>query len=200
MFGKILAGASIALAMMLLPAEAGASRPMKPYKFNISAQVGSGGPTLSYDKLAGSRVIPSKPSVKDMYEDKVSVDTYSGTYSICFETHPLAWLSYGGSVYYNRMKGQTYNLLTGDRHTGKSFDVIYLMPEVRFFYLRTQLSTLSGSLSGWMGIYSGYRHKAAFDWQIIPLAYTIGSKVYGLAELSFGSIFAGVNFGIGVRF
>ncbi|MGM9741631.1 MAG: hypothetical protein ACI3ZC_01045 [Candidatus Cryptobacteroides sp.] len=186
--------------MLLLPAEAGAFRPMKPYKFNISAHVGAGEPTFAVDKLDGGFLNLNKPSVKDMYEDRVDINRYIGTYSICFETHPLSWLSYGGSVYYTRMEGDTYNLLTGDTHVGKSFDSIYIMPEVRFFYFRTQLTTLSGTVSAGVGIYSGYPHKAAFDWQIIPLTYTIGSKVYGIAELSFGSVFMGVNFGVGVRF
>ncbi|MDD6254051.1 MAG: hypothetical protein ACI3ZO_09585 [Candidatus Cryptobacteroides sp.] len=197
---RILALALALLSMTVLPSEAGAFRPMKPFKFDISVHVGAGDVPIACDKIDSGYDFFGNPSVADLYEDNVMLDSFSGAYSLRLETHPLSWLSYGAEVYYHRQSGDSYNSLTGKAGGRVHFDAVYVLPEVRFYYFRTQFTTLSGALSAGLGIYSGYPDNFAFDWQIVPLTYTIGKKVYGLAEISLGSAFVGVNFGAGIRF
>ena len=197
---KLLTVTFALMALLLFPSAAGAFRPMKPFKFDISVHVGAGDIPLAYDKIRSEYPYYGKPPVSDLYEDRMSLDSYSGAYSIRFETHPIPWLSYGAEVYYHHQSGSTYNALTGKTTGREHVDAVYVLPEVRFYYFRTQFTTLSGSLSAGLGIYSGYPDRFAFDWQVVPLTYTIGKKVYGLAEISLGSAFMGINFGAGIRF
>lgn len=79
-------------------------------------------------------------------------------------------------------------------------DVYYVMPEIRFDYFRTRLSTLSSSCSIGLGIYDGFKNKVYADIQLRPITYSIGTVVYGKVGLTFGTLMNGLEFGAGVRF
>ena len=125
---------------------------------------------------------------------------YSGLYSVLFEVRVASRIAVGADLSLSVVSGDVYHGLKKVKPTYTKSFAAYVMPEVRFYYLMTRLSTLSGSVELGAGFYEGCPQNVAFEYQIKPVSYTLGGKVYGKAELIFGKIFNGINFGVGYKF
>ena len=77
---------------------------------------------------------------------------YTGLYSVRFESKLNKWLAVGGDISALRMTGDLYKGFDNRHRKSMTGNAIYVMPEVRFFYFTSKLSTLSGALQGGAGI------------------------------------------------
>lgn len=180
-----------------------AFRPVRPFKFDVSVNAVAGAPnqletffTNQYDE----DYFYGNPTVKDFYSEKMGTVRFHGLYSVKFEYHPWKRISFGGDFSYGGMSGDAYYGFDSKNTTTKWGHAFYILPEVRFYYYLTKTTQLSGAFMGGVGLYSGMDRTCSGAWQIIPVSFTIGGKLYGKAELTFGSIINGVNFGVGYRF
>lgn len=112
----------------------------------------------------------------------------------------LEWLCIGVDFSYQHIRGTVYKGFNRYPERKVKGNVYYVMPEVRFDYLRTRLSTLSSSCSLGLGIYDGFKKKVYADFQLRPITYSIGTVVYGKVGVTVGTLMNGLEFGAGVRF
>lgn len=200
---KFLSAAAIVAAVSLsMSQDLLAFRPIRPFKFDVSVNAAAG--ELNHHCVLfrdnGSFKNFENHMVADMYSDAVRNVRYSGLYSVLFEVRVASRIAVGADLSLSVVSGDVYHGLKEVKPIYTKSFAAYVMPEVRFYYLMTRLSTLSGSVELGAGFYEGCPQNVAFEYQIKPLSYTLGGKVYGKAELIFGKIFNGINFGVGYKF
>ena len=189
---------------MSISAESYAFNPIKPFKVNASVHVGAGALSNAADRvsdgyLRGFFYSDGGPKVEALYSERVNV-TDGLALSARIEAHPFNRFSFGADIWWARIGADIYQGLSNEISDARSFNVIHILPEARFYYFQSRFTTLSGEVAAGVGIVTGSNATCSFDYQITPITYTIGKKVYGLAELSLGSVFMGLNFGFGCRF
>ena len=92
-----------------------------------------------------------------------------------------------------------------------SATAIYLLPNVRFTYVRSEVFNMYSGVGLGLGVLSGFSaEKSAFAgiggadiepaFQAVPIGIQFGRKVYGIAEVSLGTMNVGLRAGIGCRF
>lgn len=181
--------------------------PQARYRFDVSVSAAAGSPELAidyfsagYSDYSGVFYGGKAPMVEQMYADYIDNFRFSGLYSARLEVRPLKHLAYGGDVAFAALTADTYHGLqhswTGKKH-GK---MLYVMPQVRYYWYTTRMTTMSTGAAIGVGIYSGFDKLVRPEWQIYPLSFTLGRKLYGKGEVSLGSMVLGFNFGIGYRF
>ena len=190
--------------LMTISAESSAFNPIKPFKVNASLHVGAGALSNAADRvsdgyLRGFFYSDGGPEVEALYSGRVNV-TDGLALSARIEAHPFNRFSFGADIWWSRIGTDIYQGLSNEISDTRSFNVIHILPEARFYYFQSRFTTHSGAVAAGVGIVTGSNATYSFDYQITPIAYTIGKKVYGLAELSLGSVFMGLNFGFGCRF
>ena len=97
-------------------------------------------------------------------------------------------------------------------NTGRvSGTAVYLVPNVRFTYIRSDLFRMYSGVGLGLGVMSGFSsEKSVYAGiggadiqpvlQTVPVGIQFGRDVYGLAELSVGTMNVGLRGGIGFRF
>lgn len=194
----------VAVLLMSISAESYAFNPIKPFKVNASVHVGAGALSNAADRvcdgyLRGFFYSDGGPKVEALYSERVNV-TDGLALSARVEAHPFRKFSFGADIWWARIGADIYPGLSDEKCDTRTFNVIHILPEARFYYFQSRFTTLSGAVAAGVGITTGSNATCSFDYQITPITYTIGKKVYGLAELSLGSVFMGLNFGFGCRF
>ncbi len=92
-----------------------------------------------------------------------------------------------------------------------SATAVYLVPNVRFTYVRSELFKMYSGIGLGLGVMSGFSSdKSVYAGiggadiqpaiQAVPVGIQFGGKVYGLAEVSLGTVNLGLRAGIGYRF
>ena len=205
---KILSAAAVAVAVFLSGCpDSAAFHPQGKYRIDISVSAAPGNPARArdyfnqgYKSYVGTFYSGSEPTVEEMYADYIDDCKFSGLYSARLELRPLKRLAYGADFAFGMLTADTYHGLqqvyTGRRH-GKMF---YVMPQVRYYWYSTRMTTMSTGASVGVGIYGGFDKAVRPEWQIYPLCFTLGRKLYFKGEVSLGSMLRGVNFGMGYRF
>ena len=88
---------------------------------------------------------------------------------------------------------------------------LYLLPNVRFTYVRSDVFKMYSGLGLGIGVLSGFSsEKSVFAgiggadiqpaFQAVPVGIQFGRDVYGIAEVSLGTMNVGLRAGIGYRF
>ena len=201
---RVLSAAAVTAAVFLLcSSEAWGFRPARPFKFDISVTGGAGAANdhvSQFEDNYGSLGYSESYTVAEMYTDKIANISFSGLYSFLFEARLAKRIVVGGEAMVTRLTGDVYHGFSKTKaRTAVSYGV-YIMPEVRFYYYLTRVTSMSGAVSAGAGFFQGCANKVAPEYQIKPLAFTIGGRLYAKGELSFGSVFNGVNLGIGYKF
>ncbi|MGM9768538.1 MAG: hypothetical protein ACI3Z0_08760 [Candidatus Cryptobacteroides sp.] len=188
-----------------LSCPASAFNPIKPFKLNASLHVGAGALVNSADRVSGgywNSFLYSGdggPKVEALYSERIYVNEEMA-FSARVEAHPLKRFSFGADIWWARIGAEVYPGLSNETSGTRTYNILHILPEARFYYFQSRFTTLSGAVATGMSITTGSDTSHSFEYQITPIAYTIGKKVYGLAELSLGSVFMGINFGVGCRF
>lgn len=200
----------LALLAFFFHQNADAFRPQKPFKADIS---------FSAAFIAGSNVLQDRfmggylsyddfyrgysPDVEHLYADYLQLQEAADgdpMLSLRADFKVLEWLCIGVDFSYQHIRGTVYKGFNRYPERKVKGNVYYVMPEVRFDYLRTRLSTLSSSCSIGLGIYDGFKKKVYADFQLRPITYSIGTVVYGKVGVTVGTLMNGLEFGAGVRF
>lgn len=200
----------LALLAFFFHQNADAFRPQKPFKADISfsaAFIVDGnvlqdrfmGGYLSYDDFYRGY----SPDVEHLYAEYLQLPAAvdgDPMLSLRADFKVLEWLCVGVDFSYQHIWGTVYKGFNRYPERKVKGNVYYVMPEVRFDYLRTRLSTLSSSCSLGLGIYDGIKKKVYADFQLRPITYSIGTVVYGKVGVTVGTLMNGLEFGAGVRF
>lgn len=200
----------LALLAFFFHQNADAFRPQKPFKADISfstAFIVEGnvlqdrfmGGYLSYDDFYRGY----SPDVEHLYAEYIQVPAAADLgpmFSLRADFKVLEWLCVGVDFSYQHIWGTVYKGFNRYPERKVKGNVYYVMPEVRFDYLRTRLSTLSSSCSLGLGIYDGFKKKVYADFQLRPITYSIGTVVYGKVGVTVGTLMNGLEYGVGVRF
>ena len=200
----------LALLAFFFHQNADAFRPQKPFKADISfsaAFIVEGnvlqdrfmGGYLSYDDFYRGY----SPDVEHLYAEYIQVPAAADLgpmFSLRADFKVLEWLCVGVDFSYQHIWGTVYTGFNRYPERKVKGNVYYVMPEVRFDYLRTRLSTLSSSCSLGLGIYDGFKKKVYADFQLRPITYSIGTVVYGKVGVTVGTLMNGLEYGVGVRF
>ncbi len=200
----------LALLAFFFHQNADAFRPQKPFKADIS---------FSAAFIAGSNVLQDRfmggylsyddfyrgysPDVEHLYAEYLQLQEAADgdpMLSLRADFKVLEWLCIGVDFSYQHIRGTVYKGFNRYPERKVKGNVYYVMPEVRFDYLRTRLSTLSSSCSIGLGIYDGFKKKVYADFQLRPITYSIGTVVYGKVGVTVGTLMNGLEFGAGVRF
>ncbi len=205
---KLMAAAASAVAVFLCTGHgASAFYPQQPFKVDVSASytaVFDDGCAVSrfksgyldYNSFFDGRY----PSVEDRYADIMErYPENPGVFSLKVEMKPKSWLAVGASLAYSHLSAEVYHGLQAKKVEVKHGNIIRVMPEVRFYYFRTRRSTMSSAISAGVGFYDGFEHAVYPEFQVYPFSYTLGSKIYGKVELSFGTMINGLSVGVGIR-
>lgn len=200
----------LALLAFFFHQNADAFRPQKPFKADISfsaAFIVEGnvlqdrfmGGYLSYDDFYRGY----SPDVEHLYAEYIQVPAAADLgpmFSLRADFKVREWLCVGVDFSYQHIWGTVYKGFNRYPERKVKGNVYYVMPEVRFDYLRTRLSTLSSSCSLGLGIYDGFKKKVYADFQLRPITYSIGTVVYGKVGVTVGTLMNGWEYGVGVRF
>ena len=200
----------LALLAFFFHQNADAFRPQKPFKADISFSAAFIVESnvfrdrfmhgyLSYDDFYRGY----SPDVEHLYAEYLQLPEDADgdpMLSLRADFKVLEWLCIGVDFSYQHIWGTVYKGFNRYPERKVKGNVYYVMPEVRFDYLRTRLSTLSSSCSLGLGIYDGFKKKVYADFQLRPITYSIGTVVYGKVGVTVGTIMNGLEFGAGVRF
>lgn len=200
----------LALLAFFFHQNADAFRPQKPFKADISFSAAFIAESnvfrdrfmhgyLSYDDFYRGY----SPDVEHLYAEYLQLPEDADgdpMFSLRADFKVLEWLCVGVDFSYQHIWGTVYKGFNRYPERKVKGNVYYVMPEVRFDYLRTRLSTLSSSCSIGLGIYDGFKKKVYADFQLRPITYSIGTVVYGKVGVTVGTLMNGLEFGAGVRF
>ena len=202
----------LALLAFFFHQNADAFRPQKPFKADISfsfAVTGAVNGTAFQDRFCEGYLSYDdfyrgySPDVEHLYAEYIQVQEAADLgpmFSLRADFKVLEWLCVGVDFSYQHIWGTVYKGFNRYPERKVKGNVYYVMPEVRFDYLRTRLSTLSSSCSLGLGIYDGFKKKVYADFQLRPITYSIGTVVYGKVGVTVGTLMNGLEFGAGVRF
>lgn len=202
----------LALLAFFFHQNADAFRPQKPFKADISfsfAVTGAVNGTAFQDRFCEGYLSYDdfyrgySPDVEHLYAEYIQVPAAADLgpmFSLRADFKVLEWLCVGVDFSYQHIWGTVYKGFNRYPERKVKGNVYYVMPEVRFDYLRTRLSTLSSSCSLGLGIYDGFKKKVYADFQLRPITYSIGTVVYGKVGVTVGTLMNGLEFGAGVRF
>ena len=202
----------LALLAFFFHQNADAFRPQKPFKADISfsfAVTGAVNGTAFQDRFCEGYLSYDdfyrgySPDVEHLYAEYIQVPAAADLgpmFSLRADFKVLEWLCVGVDFSYQHIWGTVYKGFNRYPERKVKGNVYYVMPEVRFDYLRTRLSTLSSSCSLGLGIYDGFKKKVYADFQLRPITYSIGTVVYGKVGVTVGTLMNGLEYGVGVRF
>lgn len=200
----------LALLAFFFHQNADAFRPQKPFKADISFSAAFiGGSNVLQDRFMHGYLWYDNfyrgysPDVEHLYAEYLQLQEAADgdpMLSLRADFKVLEWLCIGVDFSYQHIRGTVYKGFNRYPERKVKGNVYYVMPEVRFDYLRTRLSTLSSSCSIGLGIYDGFKKKVYADFQLRPITYSIGTVVYGKVGVTVGTLMNGLEFGAGVRF
>ena len=171
----------LALLAFFFHQNADAFRPQKPFKADISFSAAFIAESnvfrdrfmhgyLSYDDFYRGY----SPDVEHLYAEYLQLPEAADgdpMLSLRADFKVLEWLCIGVDFSYQHIWGTVYKGFNRYPERKVKGNVYYVMPEVRFDYLRTRLSTLSSSCSIGLGIYDGFKKKVYADFQLRPITY-----------------------------
>ena len=180
-----------------------------PYKYEV--RLGwSGYPILEAANFpnSGSVLYDYEMTLHNRY---ASLDSMYGTYqgpeymtgliSGEFSIHFRRWFTLAVEAGFNGMWGRVYDRFDGSfaRHTsGVSFTVI---PHARFHWVNARNVRFYSGIGIGLGLGQYDKYFAVYPaFQISPIGFSVGRKIFAFGETSLGTAYLGGKFGVGYRF
>lgn len=200
-------------ATFFVPAEARAEEP-----FRQSVRIGwSGYPVFADMNLVSSWFKDSGwisgGSIADIMSDYYGETRCTGAILVEYNRTVKKWLTVSAGFGVNHFWKKAYSKLDGSYVRTENATALYFLPQARFTYFNRKYVRLYSSASIGLVYYDNMTHGHLFSdngeagpnqlnlmIQPVPFGIEAGNKVYGFAELGFGSVWAGFNAGIGFRF
>ena len=140
-------------------------------------------------------------TLSSMYGTYQGAEYMTGLISGEFSIHFRRWFTLAVEAGFNGMWGKVYDKFDGSfvrRTSGVSFTVL---PHARFYWANTKnVRFYSGiGLGIGLGQYDGY-FEAYPAFQLSPIGFAAGRKIFAFAEASLGTAYFGGKFGVGYRF
>ena len=137
--------------------------------------------------------------IDDIFDDYDGTRRMMGQLSAEYSINYRKWFSFSVGGYLSTAWNKVYDY-KGDPAGFDMGVTLHIAPTVRFKYINTDAFSMYIGLSA--GIMLGYKDEMlAFpSFQIVPLGFTFGRKVFGFVELGGGFLYLGGNAGIGYRF
>ena len=134
---------------------------------------------------------------KDYHTDVHSAGNFSAICDLEFNE----WLSASMCFAYSGYSMDCYEGRSGEKSHVAKGSAFYLVPHIRFTYYRNDMLRAYGTLGAGYCIYSGFetRHGSGVV-QFNPAGIEYGNKLFGFAELGFGTMFIGGHIGIVYKF
>lgn len=132
-----------------------------------------------------------------LYEPQTSVRT-GPVYTLDYNYAVLDWVSVGLQFHYNHLNVSTLTRIDYSYNYYKS-DMFSFLPEVKLRIPSSRHFRLYGRAA--MGISFASQYGSRFAYDLVPIGCEwAGQRVYGTAEVVFGSLIKGGRIGIGFRF
>lgn len=137
--------------------------------------------------------------IDDIFDDYDGTRRMLGQLSAEYSINYRKWFSFSVGGYLSTAWNKVYDY-KGDPAGFDMGVTLHIAPTVRIKYINTDAFSMYLGLSA--GIMLGYKDEMlAFpSFQIVPLGFTFGRKVFGFVELGGGFLYLGGNAGIGYRF
>ena len=132
----------------------------------------------------------------DYYGATRALGLLTAEYSINYRKHFT--FSIGG--YFTGLWYNTYDYMDVRKGTDVGFN-LSILPTARFKYINREFFSMYGSVAA--GVAIGYFDKELYafpTFQLVPVGFTFGRKVYGFAEAGLGFLYIGGQIGVGYRF
>lgn len=123
------------------------------------------------------------------------------------------WLTVSAGFGVNHFWKKAYRKIDGSYVRTDNATALYFLPQARFTYFNRKYVRLYSSVSLGLVYYDNMTHGHIFSdngeagpnqlnlmIQPVPFGIEVGNRVYGFTELGFGSVWTGLNAGIGFRF
>ncbi len=205
--------ASVAAAFFV-PAEARAEEP-----FRQAVRIGwPGYPAFADMNLVSSWFndsgwCNSSGTMTDIMSDYFGDTRCTGAVLVEYNRIVKKWLTMSVGFGVNHFWKKAYSRLDGSYVRTDNATALYFLPQARFTYFNRKYVRLYSSVSLGLVYYDNMTHGHLFSdcgeagpnqlnlmIQPVPFGIEVGNKVYGFAELGFGSVWTGLNAGIGFRF
>lgn len=132
-----------------------------------------------------------------LYEPQTSITsdpvlTFEYNYAV------VKWLSVGAQFHYSHLNVRSWTRIDGSREY-YSRNAVSLLPEVKLRIPSSAHFRLYGKVA--VGVSFAPQYAARFAYDLVPIGCEwAGQRVYGTAELVYGSVVKGGRIGIGFRF
>lgn len=132
-----------------------------------------------------------------MYEPRVSVST-GPVFTFDYNYAILSWLSVGAQFHYNHLDVSKVTWIDGN-YERFSRNMYSILPEAKLRIPSSEHFRLYGKVA--LGLSFASQLGARFAYDVVPIGCEwAGKRVYGTAELVYGSVVKGGRIGIGFRF
>ncbi len=151
----------------------------------------------------------SANSLANIYGNYTGKSVTTGLISADFNIHFKWWFALGTQLNTAVIKNAEMSAITGEKVDSFHDYTISALVYARFTYLNRKYVKLYSSVGAGLGYtYSGAPEKGSDSpmdltfprGQLVPIGITAGDRVYGMAELGFGTEYTGFRVGIGYRF
>lgn len=140
-------------------------------------------------------------SISDIFSDYDGPTYMTGNIVGEMNFHFKKWFTLSVEVAANRIWKHTYYSQTDEPKGRVRGYTATLMPQARFNWIRKDIVKVYSSVG--LGMRAGKfddRDDALIAAQLVPIGINVGGRVFGFAELGFGTLYVGGMFGIGYRF
>ena len=132
-----------------------------------------------------------------LYEPQTHVTT-GPVFTLDYNYAVLKWLSVGAQFHYNNLYVNTMTRIDSS-YESYHRDMFSFLPEVKLRIPSSAHFLLYGKVA--MGVSFASQFGARFAYDLVPIGCEwAGQRVYGTAELVYGSVVKGGRIGIGFRF
>ena len=174
-----------------------------PYRYEV--RLGwSGYPTADDNNFVGVNnhgFYSYDSSISDIFSDYDGPTYMTGNIVGEMNFHFKKWFTLSVEVAANRIWKHTYYSQTDEPKGRVRGYTATLMPQARFNWIRKDIVKVYSSVG--LGVRAGKfddRDDALIAAQLVPIGINVGGRVFGFAELGFGTLYVGGMFGIGYRF
>lgn len=203
----------LSLLLLVLPLSAAAQR--YEHKWEVNLSVGGCATTHFEEHTKVSPDLYSQafinPDLYALYGEhaytEVQPDWCTPTFGLEVGYSVKRWLKVSLTAGYDHVVTKTVDYSTQEVLFKDSLEEIAIIPRVRFYFGFTDYTCFYGGLGfgailrwGDALIPENNIKKAEFAYEFVPIGFTVGRKVHGFIEASFGNYMLGGRTGIGVRF
>ena len=132
-----------------------------------------------------------------LYEPQTQIST-GPVFTLDYNYAVLKWLSVGAQLHYNSLEVRTLTRIDSNYDTYMR-NMFSFLPEVKMRIPSSAHFRLYGKVA--LGISVAPKYATRFAYDLVPIGCEwAGQRVYGTAELVYGSVVKGGRIGIGFRF